>query len=36
VQDALRRWVSTFEYRPVTESTPATLDWMGVTARRGG
>lgn len=36
VQEALRRWVATFEYRPVAESTPATVDWMSVTARRGG
>ena len=35
VQDALRRWVSTFEYRPVAETRPGTLDWMSVTARRG-
>lgn len=35
VQDALRRWVATFRYRPVAEPLPATLDWLGVTARRG-
>jgi hypothetical protein len=35
VQEALRRWVSTFEYRPVAESTPSTVDWMGVAAKRG-
>ena len=35
VQEALRRWVSTFEYRPVAETKPGTLDWMSVTARRG-
>ncbi len=35
VQDALRRWVATFRYRPVAEPLPATLDWLDVTARRG-
>jgi hypothetical protein len=36
VQDALRRWVATFRYRPVDEPTATVLDWMGVTATRGG
>lgn len=36
VQEALRRWVATFEYRPVAESAPSTVDWIGVTASRGG
>lgn len=36
VQDALRRWVATFRYRPLAEPLPATLDWLDVTARRGG
>ncbi len=36
VQDALRRWVYTFEYRPAGSSTPTVLDWMAVTASRGG
>jgi len=36
VQEALREWVSTFRYRPVDEPTAAVLDWMGVTAARGG
>ena len=35
VQDALRRWVATFRYRPVTAPLPATLDWLDVPARRG-
>jgi hypothetical protein len=35
VQDALRRWVATFRYRPVAEPLSATLDWLGVTATRG-
>ena len=36
VQEALRAWVSTFQYRPVAAATPAVVDWMGVTAARGG
>jgi hypothetical protein len=36
MQQALREWVSTFRYRPVDEPTAAVLDWMGVTADRGG
>jgi hypothetical protein len=36
VQQALREWVSTFRYRPVDEPTAAVLDWMSVTAARGG
>jgi hypothetical protein len=35
VQDALRRWVATFRYRPVAEPLAATLDWLDVTAPRG-
>jgi len=35
VQDALRRWVATFRYRPVAGALPATIDWLDVTARRG-
>ena len=35
VQDALLRWVETFQYRPLAEPVPATLDWMAVTARLG-
>jgi hypothetical protein len=35
VQDALLRWVETFQYRPLAGPVPATLDWMAVTARRG-
>jgi len=35
VQDALLRWVATFQYRPLAGPVPATLDWMAVTARRG-
>lgn len=36
VQEALRQWVATFRYRPVDEPTAAVLDWMNVTAARGG
>ena len=36
VQDALRRWVSTFRYQPVGKEVPAVIDWMNVTASRGG
>jgi hypothetical protein len=36
VQEALRVWVSTFQYRPVAAATAAVVDWMGVTAARGG
>jgi len=36
MQDALRHWVSTFEYRPPGSSMPTVLDWMAVTASRGG
>jgi hypothetical protein len=36
VEEALRQWVATFRYRPVDEATEAVLDWMSVTAPRGG
>ena len=36
VQEALRQWVATFRYRPVDAPTAAVLDWMNVTAARGG
>ena len=36
VQEALRQWVATFRYRPVDQPTAAVLDWMNVTAARGG
>lgn len=35
VQDALLRWVETFQYRPLAGPVPATLDWLAVTVRRG-
>lgn len=36
VQEAVSQWVATFRYRPVSEPTSTVLDWMGVTATRGG
>jgi hypothetical protein len=36
VQQALREWIATFQYRPVAEAIPAEVDWMAVTAVRGG
>jgi hypothetical protein len=36
MQDTLRKWVSTFQYRPTDGPTPTVIDWMCVTASRGG
>jgi len=36
VQDALRRWVESFRYAPLAGPVPAAIDWMAVTAQRGG
>jgi hypothetical protein len=36
VQDALRRWVESFRYAPVAGPVATTIDWMAVTATRGG
>jgi hypothetical protein len=36
VQEALRSWVSSFRYAPVRAAMPAVLDWLEVTASRGG
>lgn len=36
VQDALRRWVESFQYRPLAGPLSATIDWMAVSAVRGG
>lgn len=36
VQQALQDWVGTFQYRPVGRPTSAVLDWIGVSAARGG
>ena len=35
VQDALTAWVASFRYAPPPIATPAAMDWMMVTARRG-
>ena len=35
VQDALIAWVASFRYEPPAKATPATLEWMMVTAKRG-
>ena len=36
VEQALRDWVATFRYEPVTTRTPIAFDWIAVTAKRGG
>jgi hypothetical protein len=36
IQDALRDWVSTFRYRPPGVATTTVIDWLAVTASRGG
>jgi hypothetical protein len=36
VQQALREWVSSFRYTPVADATPMVIDWIEVTASRGG
>ena len=35
LKDALRNWIATFRYAPVSEAERLTADWMLVTARRG-
>ena len=35
VRDALTAWVSSFRYAPIPAATPAGVEWMLVTARRG-
>jgi hypothetical protein len=35
VQEALTAWVSTFRYAPPGQQTPAAVEWMMVTGRRG-
>lgn len=35
VQDALTAWVASFRYQPPARPTPASMEWMMVTARRG-
>jgi hypothetical protein len=34
VQQALRTWVTTFDYAPLHAATPVAFDWMPVTAAR--
>jgi hypothetical protein len=34
VQQALRTWVTTFNYAPLHEAIPVAFDWMIVTAAR--
>ena len=36
VQQALRAWVSSFRYGPVDAEMPVVIDWIAVTATRGG
>jgi hypothetical protein len=36
VQQALRTWVSSFRYAPVGAAKPTVIDWLAVTASRGG
>ena len=36
VQTALVRWVESFRYRPPGAAAETTIDWMAVTASRGG
>ena len=35
VQDALTAWVASFRYEPPSRATPAAMEWMMVTAKRG-
>ena len=35
VQDALMAWVASFRYQPPSRATPAAMEWMMVTAKRG-
>jgi hypothetical protein len=36
VEVALRAWVGSFRYGPIDSRTSAVIDWIAVTARRGG
>jgi hypothetical protein len=36
VEQALRAWVSSFRYGPVEAEMPVVIDWIAVTATRGG
>ena len=35
IQDALTEWVASFRYDPPAKPTPASMEWMMVTAQRG-
>jgi hypothetical protein len=35
VQAALTAWVASFRYEPPARATPATMEWMMVTGKRG-
>jgi hypothetical protein len=35
IQDALTEWVASFRYEPPAKATPASMEWMMVTAQRG-
>lgn len=36
VEEALRTWVSSFRYGPIEAEMPVVIDWIAVTATRGG
>lgn len=36
VEQALRTWVGSFRYGPVDAQMPVVIDWIAVTATRGG
>ncbi len=35
VQEALTAWVASFEYAPPAQATPAAIEWLMVSAKRG-
>ena len=36
IEEALRQWVATFRYRPPGVAMETVIDWLAVTASRGG
>jgi hypothetical protein len=36
VERALRQWVTSFRYEAIDASMPVVIDWIAVTASRGG
>ena len=36
IEEALRAWVSSFRYGPIDSEMPVVIDWIAVTAARGG